>query len=264
MFDGWRGGDACSAGGGAASPGSTRGASAATKGLAAAPRPGKEAAVARAPVALALAALTFGLASPARAADPPAGAPAARRNEPTRASQPPLRGDEATLRTGEPPMRLERVESENYPPSSVRFPTLLGGVGLVGAFWGLGLATSSAFPDDPGMNDLRVPVAGPWVAFANNRCDDGGCSLGDVVRYVWFTLNGIGQAGGVALVLQGALLRTGGEAPAAADPAPRRGPLVPPEASPPPGPGGDKPLFFVPLPTVVGRDGLGVGWGGVF
>jgi hypothetical protein len=114
------------------------------------------------------------------------------------------------------------------------------------------------------MKDLRTPVAGPWLALSNNRCD-GSCSLGDVVRTTWFVLNGIGQAGGLAIVLEGLLLRTGGEAPSSGPLLPRStSPSAPPEASPPAEPGNGKPLFFLPTPNIVGRDGIGVGWGGVF
>jgi hypothetical protein len=224
--------------------------------------------VARALLAFLVVAAPLALASgAAHAADPPALAPSAATTArpagraPLIAEEAP-RGDEATLRTGEPPKRLERVESENRPPPSVRFSTILGGVALGAAWWGLGTASAYALPDDPGMKDLRTPLAGPWLAISNNRCD-GACSVGDIARYVWFSLNGIGQVGGVALALEGVLLRTGAtEAPSA--PGPRRSPVAPPEASPPAEPGGGKPLFFLPLPTVVGRDGVGVGWGGVF
>jgi hypothetical protein len=233
--------------------------------------------VIRARLAFALVAASLGSALPARAADPPpANGPVrpgdplpvttpVRPGDPPPASQPPLRGDEATLRSGELPPRLERTESANYPPSSARVSVLLGGLAFTAAWWGIGVGTSAAFPDDPGMKDLRTPVAGPWMALSNNRCADDGCSLGDVVRAVWFTVNGIGQAGGLALVLEGVVMRTGGaEAPAAGPLAPRS-PLAPsPESSPPPDPNNGKPLFFLPTPMVVGRDGMGVGWGGIF
>ncbi|HEU4412287.1 MAG TPA: hypothetical protein VFS43_44000 [Polyangiaceae bacterium] len=216
--------------------------------------------MARALLAPALAAASLGFALPARAADPPAGAPA---GQPPPASQPPLQGDEATLRTGEPPTRLERVESENRPPSSVRFQTLLGGFAVGAGWWGLGAVSAMAFPDDPGMNDLNTPVVGPWLAIANNRCG-GSCSLGAIARYVWFGLNGVGQVGGIGLMLESVLMRTGSaEAAPPSGPLTPRPSLVPPaDSSPPPDP--SKPLFFLPLPTVVGRDGVGVGWGGVF
>jgi hypothetical protein len=218
--------------------------------------------VPRSLVAPALAAAALSLALPARAADPPAGAPA---RQPPPASQPPLQGDEATLRTGEPPTRLERLESENRPPSGVRFSVLLGGFAVGAGMWGLGATTAMVFPDEPGMKDLRTPVAGPWMAIANNECDSGGCSLGDIARFVWFGFTGIGQVAGLTLMLEGVLMRTGApepEAPSGPSTTPRPSLVPAPEAPPAPDP--SKPLFFLPLPTVVGRDGVGVGWGGVF
>jgi hypothetical protein len=223
--------------------------------------------VARFSLAPAFVVASLGLALPAAAADPPAGAPTTA-SQPSRASQPRLQGDEASLRTGEPPTKFERVESENRPPSSVRFPTVLGGLAVAGGFWGLGAASASIFDDQSGMRDLRTPVAGPWMAIANNRCESGGCSLGDVARYIWFGFNGIGQVGGLALVLEAVLLRTGSSPEPAATPSGTTSPrpsLVPaPDspAAPPADP--SKPLFFLPMPIVVGREGVGVGWGGVF
>jgi hypothetical protein len=61
-----------------------------------------------------------------------------------------------------------------------------------------------------GAKDLRIPVAGPWIAFSHSGCGPvADCHEAIVVlRAIATALDGIGQIGGVALMGQGLFLPT--------------------------------------------------------
>jgi hypothetical protein len=122
-------------------------------------------------------------------------------------------------------------------------------------FYGIGAGLSFAYPDVPGMKDLRIPVAGPFIGAAHSNCGtDPDCSdVLAIFRTVLMVLDGAAQAGSVAVILEGLFMPTQ-EAPAVpATEAPR----APPPAKPAPG-GSEKNLFFVPGPATVGGGGVGL------
>lgn len=168
----------------------------------------------------------------------------------------------------EAPSRPEKRESDEKPPRSVRLPTVIGGLGLTAGFWALNSGTSYVFPDGGGMTQLRVPVAGPWMAIASNRCPDDGCDAAFYFRTFYFVFSGLAQAGGLGVALESLLIPTA--APGAVRPLPRPGPTAPTEDapdSPPPAtdsPAPSKPLFFLPQPLSFGKGSFGIGLGGMF
>jgi hypothetical protein len=87
---------------------------------------------------------------------------------------------------------------------------LIAGAATTAAWYGLALGSSYLWPDAVGANDLRIPVAGPWMALSHSGC--GGvsdCSTVIVVlRAIATTLDGIGQAGGLAIAAEGLFLPT--------------------------------------------------------
>lgn len=114
---------------------------------------------------------------------------------------------------------------DEYPPTSARYAALIAGGAVLAGSYGVGFGTSYLWPSAPNAEQLRIPVAGPWMALANAGCgrSEGGCETIVVVfRSVFATLSGIGQAGGVLLLSEALFL------PSA--PTPARGasaPLVP-------------------------------------
>lgn len=153
-----------------------------------------------------------------------------------------------------------------YPEPSTRYKLIGAGVLTTGAWYGAAAGMSYAFPDAPGAKDLRMPVAGPWLAIANNGCppNEPDCSRAwVVVRTILTAIDGIGQAAGLGLILEGIFLPTQEAGPIAAPPEKRR---LPPsqldDDEPPPEPSG--PLFYLPAPTVVGSSGVGLTVGGIF
>jgi len=133
---------------------------------------------------------------------------------------------------------------------------------MTAAWYGVAAGTSFLFPDAPGAHDLRVPLIGPWQAIVHNGCaaDNPGCSRTWIVlRSIVTAIDGIGQGAGPLIVLEGLFLPTGSEAPKAEPSNPER---------PRPAPGtpndGNKTLFSLPMPTLVGQAGIGVGISGQF
>jgi hypothetical protein len=155
------------------------------------------------------------------------------------------------------------VEAPDYPPPSARWKVAGVGLGAFAVFYGSAVGLSYVYPDVPGVKDLRIPVVGPWIAVGNNACPsyDPDCSTAwKIMRTILEALDGVAQAGSLAIVLEGAFMPTQEQAPGLETP---RAPTAPPPpAKPAPG-GGDK-LFFVPLPMTVGSRGIGFGVTGRF
>jgi hypothetical protein len=143
------------------------------------------------------------------------------------------------------------------------------GLGAAAAFYGAAAGFSYGYPDIPGMKDLRTPVVGPWIAMVHNECPatEPDCSKALVaLRTVLMALDGVAQAGSLAVVLEGLFMPT--QQATAAPAAEPRAPSTPPSTTPAPSrpsPGsGDKNLFFVPTPMTVGVRGIGLGVVGHF
>jgi hypothetical protein len=159
------------------------------------------------------------------------------------------------------PVAPAEVEPPDYPPPSTRWKVAGVGLGSAAVFYGMGAGLSYVFPDVPGMKDLRIPVAGPWIAASHSDCGtDPDCSNVLVaVRTILMVLDGAAQAGSLGVMLEGLFMPTQ-EAPALpASPTPR----PTPPSKPTPG-GSDKNLFFVPGPMTVGGGGVGIGVVGRF
>ena len=119
----------------------------------------------------------------------------------------------AGLETSEPGPRaaaLPSVSLDQYPPPSARRNVLIAGGLTVAAWYGLALGSSYIWPDTVGAKDLRIPVAGPWIAFAHSGCGPvASCSETVVViRAIATLLDGVGQATGLAIASEGLFLPT--------------------------------------------------------
>jgi hypothetical protein len=100
------------------------------------------------------------------------------------------------------------VRPMRYPPTSVRWKLITGGILITGVAYGIGFLAATQWSDAPGAKDLKIPVAGPWIAFANNGCPSGDCGAMPYVRGVLEVLSGIAQAGGMGLVGEGIFMTT--------------------------------------------------------
>lgn len=153
-------------------------------------------------------------------------APAARADEP----KPPARQDEGV-----------------YPAPSTRTSLVLVGVGATAVWYGAATGMSYLFPNAPGAPQLRIPVAGPWMALAHTGCaaSDPGCStLIVVLRAILTSIDGVAQAGGLAVAGEGVFLPTM-EQPS------KTGAWHQPKR--------ERAFEIHPVPLMAGRDGIGLG-----
>jgi len=152
------------------------------------------------------------------------------------------------------PVRPSYVDPDAYPPNGTQLNLALVGLGATAAWYGAAAGFSYLWPDAPGANDLRIPVAGPWMALADTGCadDDPGCSkFVVVVRAILTTLDAVGQTGGVLVAGEALFMPT---QEAAAEPQRKPLPRLRREQS----------LSLTPVPVLTGRDGVGLGVVGRF
>jgi hypothetical protein len=120
-------------------------------------------------------------------------------------------GSEATSPDAQEPLaQVPSTVLDQYPPPSARTNLLIAGAASTAAWYGLALGSSYLWPDTVGAKDLRIPIAGPWVAFSHSGCGNvSDCSKALVVlRAIATLVDGIGQAAGLGLVAEGLFLPT--------------------------------------------------------
>lgn len=109
------------------------------------------------------------------------------------------------------PMSPNR-DAVSRPPPVTRWMLIGTGLAATGLFYAAAYGIGEAWPDAPGRNELRYPVAGPFMDLARTGCpaNDSDCStLELVLRTALVSLDALGQVGGLGLILQGAILGTG-------------------------------------------------------
>ena len=137
-------------------------------------------------------ALGFSLISPARAQDPAA----------FKDAEPVVTGKEPAL---EP----------EYPSPAAPVNLAITGAVITAAWYGAALGSSYLIGDQPYADELRIPVAGPFLAFPQMvecKPEETNCTtLIVVVRSVLTMLDGIGQVGGVGVLLESLFVPTATE-----------------------------------------------------
>lgn len=175
----------------------------------------------------------------------------------------------------EEPTRVIEVDPDAYPPPSTRVPLLLTGTAVTGVFYGAAVGASYLWPDARGADDLRIPVVGPWMKLFQTGCSEtsGSCNrFWLVVGAVLAAFDGLGQAGGVGLMLEAIFMQT--RQPVASSGSTTWGggfgepgaKFAGGFASTPPTPVLEPRSGFnwYPLPFAAGNDGMGLGVVGTF
>jgi hypothetical protein len=134
----------------------------------------------------------------------------------------------------------------DLPSPGTRWALFGTGLAVTGVSYGMVLGASYIWPDARYSDEVRVPVAGPWMAIVG----DTGCPKHDpdcstvllVVVAILTGIDGVLQAGGVGMAIESAFLPTSSAPPAKKSLAPT----------------------LHPVPIVAGRDGVGLGVVGTF
>jgi hypothetical protein len=151
------------------------------------------------------------------------------------------------------PVEPIRYDPKDFPPSYAPGTLMLAGAATTAAWYGLALGGGLLWPDSPGGDDLVIPAAGPWMALADTGCPEGKPHCAKwwvVVRAILIGIDGVGQAGGLAVMAEAAFMPT----------EPAKGARARHVL---PGLSSDSVEIFA-LPMVTGRDGLGLGVFGSF
>ena len=141
------------------------------------------------------------------------------------------------------PLPATPAPEPDLPSRAAPVNLALTGAAITGVWYGAALGSSLIWSNGDYAPDLRIPIAGPFLAFDNLSCpkSDPNCTtLLVVMRAIAVSMDGVGQVTGIALALESMFLPTA--APRRAAKRTRGG--------------------IRPIPFVAGRDGVGIGFVG--
>jgi hypothetical protein len=101
----------------------------------------------------------------------------------------------------------------DLPPPGARTTHIVAGAATTIVSYGLAFGASYLFEEQDlrGSRDLRIPIAGPWMALGKTGCptSDPDCSaVGLVLSALLLVADGVTQAGGLAIIGEGLFLKT--------------------------------------------------------
>lgn len=136
----------------------------------------------------------------------------------------------------------------DLPPPGARSTLIVAGAATTVVSYGLALGASFLYEPNElnGSKDLRIPIAGPWMALGKTGCPTStpDCSKATLVIGAILTVfDGITQIGGLGIIGEGLFLKTSSGVPA---PRKAEGPAV------------------RAVPLNFGKDGVGLGVVGIF
>lgn len=138
--------------------------------------------------------------------------------------------------------------TDDLPPPGARTTHIVAGVATMAVSYGLALGASYLYAEEDfrGSKDLRIPIAGPWLALGKTGCPTStpDCSTVTLVIGAILTVfDGVVQVGGLGILGEGLFLKTSNGRPA---PRKAEGPVV------------------RAVPLNFGKNGAGLGFVGTF
>jgi hypothetical protein len=149
---------------------------------------------------------------------------------------PPARADDTDKEKDKAAATEADLES-HYPPPSTRWKVMGAGLFMVAGAYAIGFACAEEWPyinptlqpspptashplipsGPPETKLLKIPIAGPWIALGNLGCgsDQNNCGPATGARVAAYIIDGIVQAGGLALIAEGIFMKTESAAPKA-------------------------------------------------
>lgn len=112
------------------------------------------------------------------------------------------------------PEAVHRYSDDRRPPPAAKVQTLLTGAAVTAGFYLPALGASYLWSDVKGSEDLRIPIVGPWLQVGQTQlCSDlpreQRCQTGlRIIGAILAGLDGVGQAGGVLILLDGLFMST--------------------------------------------------------
>ena len=110
------------------------------------------------------------------------------------------------------PDAMAQFDVDGFPQPSAKIKLIGIGTGVFALSYGAALGSSYLFQNDTGAADLRIPVVGPWMKLGKTSlCDENDLNCSDALKItgaILAGLDGLLQAGGLALVLEGLFLPT--------------------------------------------------------
>lgn len=103
-----------------------------------------------------------------------------------------------------------------YPPPLVRLKLIGLGLLITGGAWGASFGSGQYWKTVPGADQLKIPIAGPWMALGKSGCatDDPACAPAKIgVRGAIYVLDGITQIAGLGLIVEAIVMKTESAAP---------------------------------------------------
>lgn len=167
----------------------------------------------------------------------------------------------SAMAQAEPPSHA--MQEEAYPPHSARWKVFAAGLGTTAGFYAIAQPFAYGYSSTPGVKHLRIPIVGPWMALYDNVCV-GGCNrYAYWVRNAAMVLDGLGQAGGIFIMLESLFIPTF-DPPPVDDTTRRNGTKTKKPASQQPNEAPVQNLFLAPTPMGVGASGVGISVSGAF
>jgi hypothetical protein len=105
----------------------------------------------------------------------------------------------------------------DLPPPGAKTTHIVAGTATTVVAYGLAAGFSFLIPEEDlnGVKDLRIPIAGPWMTLGKTGCpaSDTNCSkIPLVLGGMLMIMDGVVQAGGLAVIAEGLFLNTSSRA----------------------------------------------------